>query len=235
MAGGRRSVGILLFDSIDQPHRAVAGDYPDLFTSLLANVDVDVEFFDGRADSLPSATACDGWLLPGSRTSVYGSEPWLPAVRSWTSSVLDVGQPLVGVCFGHQLIAQVMGAPVAPADVGWNIGAVGYEVAGDVPGLETDTFHLLASHKDQVSELPEGATLTARSPRCPIAAFTVGDHVRCVQAHPEFVPSLAASLYGSRRERIGDDVVDAALATLETPLDRQLVADWLLAPITELH
>lgn len=224
-------MGVLLFDSIDSPHRELAGDYPELFTSLLDSDELSVEFFDGRADTLPDPSRCDGWLLPGSRTSVYGTEPWLPAVRRWTSVLLQREQPLAGVCFGHQLIAQAMGAPVGPADAGWNIGAIRYEITDQDARIDANTFTLIASHKDQVLEVPDGATVVASTDRCPIAAYRVGDHVMSVQAHPEFVPDLAASLYDSRRTQIGDAEVDAALGTLDVPLDRELIGAWLTAPL----
>ncbi len=126
-----------------------------------------------------------------------------------------------------------MGAPVGPADAGWNIGAIRYEVTGEDAQLGTDGFTLIASHKDQVLDVPDGAVVVASSDRCPVAAYRVGDHVRCVQAHPEFVPHLAASLYNSRRGQIGDTEVDAALETLGTPLDRKRIGDWLTAPLRQ--
>ena len=80
-------------------------------------------------------------------------------------------------------------------------------------------------------ELPPGAELLATGERCPIAAYTVDEHVLCVQGHPEFVPDLAGSLYRSRVERIGAREVSEALATLDRPLHRATVADWLIDTI----
>ena len=223
-------VGVLVLDSIDEPHRSIAGDYPELFERLLSEDDLEVICFDGRAPELPDPASCNGWLIPGSRTSVYGDDEWLPALRSWTSTAIESRLPLAGVCFGHQLVAQVLGSRVGPADVGWNIGAITYEVKGETPSapLGVERFTLLASHQDQVAELPAGATLIASAPTCPIAAYAVDDVVLCVQAHPEFVAPLARSLYESRIDRIGAEPVARAVASLDTSLDRALIGRWLM-------
>lgn len=228
-------LGLLLLDSIDEPHRSIAGDYDTLFTKVFAAAGAEIVLHDGTADRLPDHDQCQGWIIPGSRESVYDrSIPWVPALVEWTAEALTTGVPLAGVCFGHQVVALALGAEVAKAQVGWNIGAVRYEVV-DQPGWLTeplpDQFRLIASHQDQVMELPDGAELLAHSERCPIGAYTVGDRVLCVQGHPEFVPDLAASLYRHRAEigRIPTDEVAAALPTLSHPLDRVAAARWLAA------
>lgn len=224
------TVGVLLIDSIDEPHRSIAGDYDHLFTELLAFDDVDVVLYDGWAE-LPDHGDCDGWLIPGSRSSVDDDEPWIRPLERWTLEALDRRVPLAGVCFGHQLIARVTGAPVGRAVTGWNIGAIDYEVRSSPAWIDRspDRFRLLASHQDQVFELPAGASLFASAASCPIAGYTIDDTVLCVQGHPEFVPDLAASLYRARADRIDQESIDRAIETLDRPLDGELVAGWLVA------
>ena len=124
------------------------------------------------------------------------------------------------------------GAPVTKADVGWNIGAIDYEVQAEPDWLALpERYRLLASHQDQVLEVPDGALLLASAERCPVAAYSVDDHVLCVQGHPEFVPDLARSLYRSRVERIGAEPIAEALATLDRPLDNAEVARWLASVV----
>lgn len=228
-------VGVLLLDSIDARHRAIAGDYSSLFTALFKRDGVDLVFYDGRAVDLPDHGDCDGWVLPGSRESVYDDDlPWIAPLERWTAEALDKRAPLVGICFGHQLIGSVLGATVSPSPFGWNIGAINYEVQSQPSVLDDvpDHFRIIASHNDQLEHLPAGATLFASSERCPVAGFTVDDNVLCVQAHPEFVPELAESLYRSRVARIGETQVCHALETLGRPLDRHLVADWMLTTLS---
>ena len=155
-------------------------------------------------------------------------------LRRWISSALENGTPLAGVCFGHQLIAAEMGGQVGRASDGWNIGVIDYEVTSSPPWLEMpDRYSLLASHQDQVLTLPREAELLATAATCPVAAYTVGTKVMCIQGHIEFVPELAASLYRSRTERIGGSAVEAALGSLDRPLDRVEVARWLLQTIEQ--
>jgi len=226
-------IGVLLLDSIDEPHRSIAGDYDVLFGRVLERDDTEVTYIDGRADELPDHGEQDGWVIPGSRQSVYDDDPWIGRLESWTAEALERRTPLAGVCFGHQMVGRIMGAPVEKFAGGWNIGAIDYEVH-DQPGWVDEVperYRLIASHQDQVLELPDGARLLATGDRCKVAGYTVDDHVLCVQGHPEFVPDLAGSLYRSRVERIGADAVDEALSTLDRSLDRFTVADWLIATI----
>jgi len=88
---------------------------------------------------------------------------------------------------------------------------------------------LIASHEDQVLEVPDGAELLARTDGCPIAGLTVGDRAWTIQPHPEFVPALADDLLGRRVELIGASEVAAARTTLDRPLDRTVIADWIRA------
>ena len=226
-------VGLLVVDSIDEPHRRIAGDYFDLFEGLLAPHGVDLVSHDGRSSDLPGSDTCDGWIVPGSRASVHDDLHWRPRLTEWVLGALDSAVPLVGVCFGHQLIAQALGAPVAKSELGWNVGAIGYDVLGAPPGAPHTpaSFRILASHQDQVLELPPGATLLASAPTCPIAAYSYGGHVYCVQGHPEFVPEQAASIYSSRIEQLGRDTYETAMRSLDRSLDNDLVGAWIATAI----
>jgi GMP synthase-like glutamine amidotransferase len=88
---------------------------------------------------------------------------------------------------------------------------------------------LIASHQDQVVELPDGAELVARTDHCPIAAFTLGAQALAIQPHPEFTTDLSGEIARLRRDRMGSAITDAALASLAEPLDRDLVASWISA------
>lgn len=227
-------LGLLILDSIDLPHRAIAGDYEQLFRNLFEVSGHEIVPVDVKREALPAHDECDGWIIPGSRQSVVDDDVWISQLRTWTRRALEDQVPLAGVCFGHQLIAAELGAQVGSAPGGWNIGVIDYEVIDSPPWLNLpNRYSLIASHQDQVLTVSAEMDLIATAATCPVGAFTVGTNVMCVQGHPEFVPPLAASLYESRTDRIGSDAVVEALATLKQPLNRHDVAHWLLQTICQ--
>ena len=149
----------------------------------------------------------DAVLLTGSGADSFSDERWVVELRRQVTALLTERKKLVGVCFGHQLIALCMGAPVGRAPQGWGAGRLTYDWhRQDLPySADRTQIALLASHQDQVFELPPGATLVASSDFCPVAAFTVGHEVFCVQAHPEFDEAFSAHLLDKREDTLGED------------------------------
>ena len=170
-------------------------------------------------------------LLTGSRADSFSDLPWVRTLRERVSALLAQRKPLLGICFGHQLIAHCMGAEVGRAPQGWGMGRMTYDWCGPTP-LRADapaTLALLASHQDQVLALPAGATLLARSDFCPVAAYQVDDHVLCVQPHPEFVSAYTAYLLETRRALVGEHVHATGTASLAQGHDGLDVARFMQA------
>jgi len=222
-------VGLLVVGHVADTSTHIAGDYPELFAALLGP-DVELVRYDLDRDRFPdSVRECDGWLLSPSRCSVYDGHPWITSAEDLLRELLATGTPYVGVCFGHQLLAQALGARVARAAGGWEVGVHDYEVVRTPPWMTPPaaSVALIASHEDQVLEVPPGAELLLRAPGCPVAGLTVGERAWTIQPHPEFVPALADDLLGRRVGLIGSEGVAAARATLDRPLDREVVAGWI--------
>ena len=146
-------------------------------------------------------------LLTGSEADSFSDAPWVVALRRRVKQLLVQRKKMVGVCFGHQLIGLCMDAPVARAPQGWGEGRMTYDwLRSDLPYCQDrKQIALLASHQDQVLELPKGAKLVASSDFCPVAAFTVGNEVFCVQAHPEFDAGFSQYLLNEQRGRMGEE------------------------------
>lgn len=224
------TIGLLLCDHLDADVIEAVGDYTDLYPAVLGPVGLDLRVYEVTRGEFPASTdECDGWITSGSRRSAYEDEGWIHQVSEVIQAVAAERRPQVGICFGHQLIAQALGGEVAPAEVGWGVGVKTFDIVADAPWMQpsAEAFHMLMSHKDQVSRLPDGAELLARAEYCPVGAYRIEDHVFCVQGHPEFVPELSRVLIGKRREVLGADVADAGLASLDTPLDHERFAQWI--------
>ena len=155
------------------------------------------------------------------------------ALRERVTRLLQDQHKLLGVCFGHQLIAHCLGAPVQRAPQGWRVGRQTYDWLGDsehlglAPG-EPARMALLASHQDQVLALPPGATLLATQPDCPVAAYALGDQVFCIQPHPEFTPEMSAFLLDKRRALLGEPLYERSMGSLSAPHDGLALARFMI-------
>jgi GMP synthase-like glutamine amidotransferase len=227
----RLRAGLLVVGHVDERSVHIAGDYPELFTALLAPHEIDVVPYAVDRGELPASLAeCDGWLCSPSRSSVYDDSAWIAGVEGTLRAIVADDVPFVGICFGHQLLAQALGGRVERAAGGWGVGVQEYELLEPMPaGDGHRTCALIASHQDQVVDVPSELRVTARSDYCPVAGLAAGDRVWTVQGHPEFVPALADHLLGLRVELIGAERVATARASLTRPTDGDAVARAIAA------
>lgn len=224
-----KRIGLLLVGHIDAGSLHVGGDYPELYSELFKELDIELTTYrcdEGQGPS--SVDEQDGWICSPSRLSVYDDIPWLRDVEQFLRDLIKTETPYVGICFGHQLMAQALGAPVRNADVGWGIGAKRYEILLPQPWMDSSAdIVLAASHQDQVMSLPSDARLLARSDYCPIGGMMIGDRAWTLQVHPEFSPALADSLLATRLQLFGADKAESARATLTQGLHQGRVASWI--------
>jgi GMP synthase-like glutamine amidotransferase len=208
-------------------------DYPTMFRALLAPVDPGLRFetiaiVDGAA--APAPQEADAFLITGSPAGVYEDHAWIAPLEAHIRATAAAGVPQIGICFGHQIMAQAFGGHVAKSDKGWGVGRHTYEVvdAPDWMDPAPQRFALAASHQDQVIKAPPGARVLARSAHTDYAAlaYAQGPAVS-FQGHPEMSAAFTTDLVASRRGRIPDAVVDGALASLADPLDAAAVASWM--------
>jgi GMP synthase (glutamine-hydrolysing) len=173
----------------------------------------------------------DAYLLTGSQSDAFSDEQWVVDLRGYVRELLDQKKRLVGICFGHQLIAHVLGAEVGRAEQGWGVGASDYQLDTRpdwIPEPMKPTC-LLASHRDQVKTLPAGATRLISSAFCPNAGFFIGNQVLCIQPHPEFSKDYARDLLNFRRKRLGEETYQKGMQSLAKPVQGDLAAAWICA------
>lgn len=233
---------ILENDDLDPPlvprYTRVAAMFEDLFAQ--AGYQGRIDTFSARHGHYPTSfEGYDAVLLTGSRADSFSDEAWVVALRERVTRLLQDQHKLLGVCFGHQLIAHCLGAPVQRAPRGWRVGRQAYDwlgapehlglAAGQAPqGPQVTQFALLASHQDQVLALPPGATLLATQPDCPVAAYALGDQVFCIQPHPEFTPEMSAFLLNKRKSMLGEPLYAQSIGSLSEPHDGLALARFMI-------
>ena len=211
-------IGILQTGHAPDPMRPALGDYDAMFRTLLAGRGFDFATHDVVDGVFPSGPAdCDGWLITGSRHGAYEDHPWIPPLEDLIRAIGEAGQPLVGVCFGHQIIAQALGGRVEKFAGGWVVGRQTYDWQGE-------TLALNAWHQDQVVDLPPGAEVLAANDRCAHAALRLGPSILTVQAHPEFDRAVIAGLIDHRGDPVPDAQLAQARAGLGRPVDNARIA-----------
>lgn len=224
-------VGLLECDHVPDDLRDIGDDYAAMFAARFATRAPWVGF--DRIDviggaPLPSPGDHDAYLITGSRHAAYDDLPWIAPLGSLVRDLVDAEVPVVGVCFGHQLIAHALDGEVARADAGWGVGVHEARVVTDRPWMAppAEHFRLIVSHQDQVVRLPADAILIATSDHAPVAAFEVGSALG-FQGHPEFHPAYASALMAARRDRIPAHAITEGEGSLRTPADHATVTSWL--------
>ena len=201
------------------------GDYPSMIARMLGG-GFNIDRFDVAAGELPADPSdYEAYLVTGSPAGVYDPLPWIEPLKDFLRSAHD--QKLVGICFGHQIMAEAFGGHVEKSDKGWGIGLQHYEVDRVEPWMdEVSSIDVPASHQDQVVAQPPNTEVVASSVFTPFAALAWIDRPAIsVQFHPEFEPEYAKALIESRREKMPD--ADGAIASLDQPNDNARIADWI--------
>jgi GMP synthase-like glutamine amidotransferase len=225
-------IGLLKCDTITGKLREILGDCSDAFITLFARYAPDIFFqvYDIQNGDYPdSLDECAGYLATGSRYSVYDNDPWILRFRDFVAELYRNEVKFVGICFGHQMIAEALGGKVSKSDRGWGIGGKNVRIIKKKSWMqpELDSYSLLLSHMDQVNELPEGGEALGTNEHCPNSMFTVGDHILGIQAHPEYTTAYAEALMLSRLDRIGRELVEHAQESLEEETHQDIITHWI--------
>jgi GMP synthase-like glutamine amidotransferase len=226
-------LGILKTDDVRPEWVPEFGEYPDMFIALLRQADPKLEFavYDVERGQYPEdINEVDAYLMTGSKSGVYEDKPWIATLMDFIRELHRRRKKLVGICFGHQLVAQALGGKAEKSSRGWGVGlhthrfitAPAWHDQGD---LDLD---ILVSHQDQVVEVAENAQVLAGSEFCENAVCQIGDHILTFQGHPEFLSGYAREIMMFRREGIGEEVYEEGMASLRGDHEGQRVARWIL-------
>lgn len=215
------------------------GEYDRVFGDWLGAYDPSLTFsgWNAHLGELPASTdEADGWILSGSKYGVYEDHDWLPALKDFIRAAAEARAPMIGVCFGHQIMAEAMGGRAEKWAGGWNLGPKSYRASAlpswmaDAPAAPT----LHAVHQDQVTAAPPDTTTILSHDACAHAAMIYGDPETpwaiTIQPHPEFSDDFTHSLVALRRgNAFPTEDADVALAGIGQKLDRDWAARWFLS------
>ena len=217
-------IGILQTGQSPDALRDEMGDYPAFFERLLSGRGLSFRTYHVEAMDFPASVHdCDGWLITGSRHGAYEDHPFIHPLEDFIRKAYAEKVPLVGICFGHQIIAQALGGKVERFDKGWVVGRQEYDFNGDKVVMN-------AWHRDQVTRRPADAEVVACNDFCENAALVYGDRAFTVQAHPEFRDEFVGGLLDHRAPGVVPaDAIEDARAKLGRDNDSDRVADRIIA------
>ncbi len=233
-------IGILQCDAVRESLREQGfEEYPVVFARRFRELYPNLEFevYRCMAGEIPHRIdACDAYVSTGSRFSVLDPDPWIRKLEVFVAELVARRIPYVGICFGHQLLAQALGGTVVKADAGWGVGVSENRIEGDYWWMGEDRLHdvnLIVSHQDQVSRVPPQMQVLGGSDFCPNYFCLVDDCALSIQGHPEFSRDYSRALMELRREIIPAEVIESGLRSLDKRIDDHAVFRWMLRFLRE--
>ena len=225
-------IGLLNAYQFEKEAPAYQAEYGTIFQEFLRKTfpERKIKVYQAALGELPAdVNECEAWVITGSPKGAYETEPWIVALGNFVKSCHAQEKKLIGVCFGHQLIAHYLGGLTEKSPRGWGAGVRSFRVFQSPTWMkpELKQCSLLFSHQDQVVKLPEGAVLLAEDEFCPNQMYTIGEHILCMQGHPEFTPQFVRGRLDARKHIVGQETYDRAVESLSQKTNVAEVIEWI--------
>jgi len=229
-------LGILICDHVKSQLQHEFGDYQDMFINTIIKANSGIKnlklsFYDVQKGQYPiDINDCDAYMSTGSKYSVYENQAWITQLLAFIQSLYIAKKPFVGICFGHQLIAQALGGLVEKSDKGWGIGVTTSKIIKKHPWMtpHLSSVNLVVSHQDQVIKLPKNAQVLMGNQFCPYYMIQIDEHFLGIQGHPEFSRDYSKALMLSRKDRIPKPTLNKGVKSLNNIPDNLIIMQWLL-------
>ena len=220
-------VALLLCDHVQVELQDEFGDYPEIYRRWLPWAEFSV--FDLTQSEFPQIEDHDNFLVTGSRSSVYDGMKWIFDLEKMVREIQQLNKKYVGICFGHQMLAQALGGQVQKDDNGWVLGVHTFTASNEASlnHAPLRSFNVLMSCQDQVQKLPVGAKLLATAQACVIGSFQMGENMLGIQGHPEFSKDYFSALLQLRKDGIDHSKVDHAQQSLQEHTDSKSLSNWI--------
>jgi GMP synthase-like glutamine amidotransferase len=224
-------IGVLLTDVISEKHEAEFGSYRDIFHTFVNKIDPEFEivYFDAIYGDFPEEVdACAGYIVSGSKHNAYDDEAWILSLMDFIRACHSKSKKMIGICFGHQVIARALGGELLPGNGTWGIGTHKFPVMNTKDWMtpEDAEVSILYCHQDQVKTPPAGSEILGGSDYCPVLMYSIDTHILCLQGHPEFPAGYIEALMHDRREQFGDELIAQQKPTLSRHRNELTVARW---------
>lgn len=209
----------------------IHGDYDLMSKTLLGLAPHEADSFVVLDGEFPSSIdAYDLYLITGSPCGVYEGLPWISKLEDFIRATFQSQAKIIGLCFGHQIMAQAMGGTVEKSNKGYGIGVMDYHLAH--PSMPGQDISLCAWHQDQVIKQPLNSTLILTSEFCPIAGLAYGEQAISFQPHPEFTRAFVKDMISVRRsdtitEGMADEASESLSKITDTPLIQKVIQSML--------